>query len=152
MFKLNENYEIDRRILKCGYVRYSPAETSPINTLKSQIYIRIPKEDSVFSVFNSYYDQDFEVIKKADIPKYGSGNNIRLMNLGPFALFSNFELTTSSGKHLDDISHANLVSLKYKQKTSSKDSDDLSIGFDRSRNRRRDELAQNKNLKCKHHV
>ena len=26
MFKLSENYEIDRRILKCDYIRYSPAE------------------------------------------------------------------------------------------------------------------------------
>ena len=23
MFKLNENYEVDRRILKCDYIRYS---------------------------------------------------------------------------------------------------------------------------------
>ena len=27
MFKLNENYEVDRKILKCDYIRYSPAET-----------------------------------------------------------------------------------------------------------------------------
>ena len=37
MFKLNENYEVDRRILKCDYIRYSPTEVSAINTLNSQI-------------------------------------------------------------------------------------------------------------------
>ena len=47
MFKLNENYEVDRRILKCDYIRYSPAETSTINTPNSQIYIKIPGEDSL---------------------------------------------------------------------------------------------------------
>ena len=47
MFKLNENYEVDRRILKCDHIRYSPAETSTINTPNSQIYINIPREDSV---------------------------------------------------------------------------------------------------------
>ena len=51
MFKLNENYEVDRRVRKSGYIRYSLAETSTINTLHSQTYINIPKEDSVFSFF-----------------------------------------------------------------------------------------------------
>ena len=53
MFKLSENYEIDRRILKCDYTRYSPAEISTINTANSQIYINIPREDSVISLLNS---------------------------------------------------------------------------------------------------
>ena len=152
MFKLNENYEADRRILECDYIRYSPAETSTINTPISQIYINIPREDSVISFLKSYLDINFEVVKRADNSRYGNGNDIRLVNLGPIALFSNFKLTTSSGKHLEEISHAQLVSLMYKLITSSKDSNDLSIGFDQSRNRRRDELALNKNIKGKYHV
>ena len=152
MFKLNENYEVDRRILKCDYIRYSPAETSTINTPNSQIYINIPREDSIDSLLNSYLDLNFEVIKRVDNSRYGNGNDIRLVNLGPIALFSNFKLTTSSGKHLEDISHTHLVSLMYKLITSSKDSNDLSIGFDNSRNRRRDELALNKNIKGKFHL
>ena len=152
MFKLNENYEVDRRILKCDYIRYSPAETSTIITPNSQLYINIPREDSVISLLNSYLDLSFEVIKKDDNFRYANGNEIRLVNLGPIALFSNFKLTTSSGEHLEDISHAHLVSLMYKLITSSKDSNDLSIGFDHSRNRRRDELALNKNIKGKYHV
>ena len=66
MFKLNENYEVDRRILKCNYIRYSPAETSTINTPNSQIYINIPREDFVISLLNSYLDLSFEVIKRVD--------------------------------------------------------------------------------------
>ena len=111
MFKLNENYEVDRRILKCDYIRYSPAVTSTISTPNSQIYINIPREDSVISFLNSYLDLNFEVIKKADNSRYANGNDIRLVNLGPIALFSNFKLRTSSGKHLQDINHAHLVSL-----------------------------------------
>ena len=130
MFKLKENYEVDRRILKCDYIRYSPAETSTINTPNSQIYINMPREDSVISLLNSYLDLNFEVIKKDDNSGYANSNDIRLVNLGPIALFSNFKLTTSSGRHLEDISHAHLISLMYKLITSSKDSDDLSIGFD----------------------
>ena len=152
MFKLNENYEVDRKILKCDYIRYSPAETSTINSPNSQIYINISREDSVISLLNSYLDLSFEVIKKDDNSRYANGNDIRLVNLGPIALFSNFKLATSSGKHLEDISHAHIVSLMYKLITSSKDNNDLSIGFDHSRNRRRDELALNKNIKGKYHV
>ena len=100
MFKLNENYEVDRTILKYDYIRFSPAETLTKNTPKSQIYINIPRKDSVISLMNSYLDLNFEVIKKADISRFGTGNDIRLINLGPTSLFSNFKLTTSSGNTL----------------------------------------------------
>ena len=120
MFKLNENYEVDRRILKRDYIRYSPAETSRIFTPNSQIFINIPREDSVISLLQSYFDLNFEVIKKADNSRYGNGNVIKLVNLAPIALFSNFKLTKISGKHIEDISHAHLVSLLYKLITSNK--------------------------------
>ena len=152
MFKLNENYEVDRRILKCDCIRYASVETSTINTPNSQIYINIPREDSVISLVNSYLDLNFGVIKKADDSRYGNGNDIKLVNLDPIALFSKTKLTTSSGKHLEDISHAHLVSLMYKLITSIKNSDDLSIGFDRSSARRRAEMTKNKSVKEEHHL
>ena len=152
MFKLNETYEVDQKILKCDYIRYAPAEISTINTPNSQTYINIPREDSVISLLNSYLDLNFEVIKKTDDSRYGNGNDIRLVNLAPIALFSNFILTTSSGKHLEDFSHAHLVSLMYKLLTSSKNSDDLSIGFDRSSARRRVEITNDKNVNGKFHL
>ena len=71
-FKLNENYEVDRRNLKCDYIRYSPAETSTINTPNSQIYINTPREDSLISLLNSYLDLSFEVIKKDDNSRYAN--------------------------------------------------------------------------------
>ena len=152
MFKLNENYDVDRRILKCDYIRYAPAQTSTINTPKSQIYVNIPRKDSVVSLLNDYLDLDFEVIKKTDDSRHVNGNDIRLVILGPFALFSTFKLLTSSGKHLEDISHAHLVSLMYKLVTSSKNSDDLTIGFDGNRARRQDEMTDNNRVKGKYHL
>ena len=152
MFKLSENYEIDRRILKCDYIRYSPAEISTINTANSQIYINIAREDSVISLLNSYVELNFDVLHARNDNRYEDDNDIRLVNLGPIALFSNYKLTTSSGKHLEEISHAHIVSLMYKLLTSSKDSDDLSIGFDRNRDRRQRELTNNKNNKGKYHI
>ena len=152
MFKPNKSYEVDRRFLKCDYNRYSPPETSTKNTPKSQIYINIPIENSVPSLWNIYLGLNFEVIKKAGISRYENGNDIRLNYVGPIALFNNFEFTTSSGKQLEDMSHAYIVPLMYKPITSNKDSDDLSKRFDRSRNRRKDELTQNKNIKGNYHL
>ena len=44
MIKLNENYEVevDQRILKSGYIKHWPADTSTKNTPNSQIYIKKP--------------------------------------------------------------------------------------------------------------
>ena len=81
--------------------------------------------------------------------RYANGNDIRLVNLGPIALFSNYKLTTSSGKHLEDIIHAHIISLMYKLLTSSRGSNDLSLGCDHDRDRRRLELTNNKNIKGK---
>ena len=152
MFKLSEKYSIIRDILKCDYIRYSPSETSTINTPNSQVYINIPREDSVISLLNSYLGLNFDVLHAATNNRYVDGNDIRLVNLGPIALFSNYKLTTSSGKHLENIDHAHIVSLMYKLITSSKGSEDLSIGFDRDRNRRQRELSNKKTQKGKYHV
>ena len=84
--------------------------------------------------------------------RYVDGDDKRLVNLGPIALISNYKLTTSSGKHIENIDHAHIVSLMYKLITSSRGSDDLSIGFDRDRGRRQRELTNNKSRKGKYHV
>ena len=152
MFKLSERYQIDRRIQKCDYIRYSPSEISTINTANSQIYINIPREDSVISLLNSYLDLNFDVLQAESDNRYVDASVIRLVNLGPIALFSNFKLITSSGKHLKEISHAHIVSLMYKLLTSNKDSDDLSNGIDRNRGRRKSEISNNKSIKGKYHI
>ena len=152
MFKLSENYEIDRRILKCDYIRYSPAEISTINTPNSQTYINIPREDSLLSLLNSYLELNFDVLKAATIDRYANTDDIRLTNLGAIALFSVYKVVTASSKHLEEVTHAHFVSLIYKIVTSSRDGDDLSFGFDRNRGRRKNELSNNKNIKGKYHT
>ena len=54
MFKLSVKNEIDRRILKCDCIRYSPSEISTINAPDSQIYFNIAREDSVNFFLKSY--------------------------------------------------------------------------------------------------
>ena len=143
MFKINERYEVDRKVLKCDYIRYSPSEISTINTANSQIYVNIPREHSLISLLKSYIDLIFDVLNAATKTRYADADDLWLINLAAIALFSNFKLTTSSGKHLENIDHAHIVWLLYKLLRSSKGSDNLSIGFDRDRNRRKRELTNN---------
>ena len=147
MFKLSEKNEINRNISKCDYIQYSPSEISTINTRNWQAYINIARESRVISLLNSYLELNFDVLHAVTNNRYVDGNGIRLVNLGPIALFSNYKLTTSSGKHSKNISHAHIMSLMYKLITSAKDTEDLSIGFDRSRDKRQSELTDNKSQK-----
>ena len=95
MFKLNKKFEINRDILKCDYIRYSPSEISTRNTANSQFYINIPREDSIVSLLNCYLDLNFDVLQAATNSRYVDGNDIRLVNLCRIALFSIYNITTS---------------------------------------------------------
>ena len=151
MFKLSENYEVDRKILKCDYIRYSPADISTINTPNSQVYINIPREDSVIFL-KSYLELNFDVLHAATNNRYTDADDIRLVILGVMAFISIYKLVTHSSKHLEEVTNAHIACLMYKVITSCKDSDDLSIGFDRDRGRRKKELTNNKNIKGKYHA
>ena len=80
MFKLSEKYEVDQKILKIDYIRYSPSEISTINTPNSQIYINIPREDSLISLLNSYNQINFDVLKAATSNRYVDTDDLRLIN------------------------------------------------------------------------
>ena len=89
MLKLSEKYKIDRRILKCDYIRYSPSAINTINTPNSQIFINIPREDSVISLLNNYLELNFDVLRADNGNRSADSADIKLVNLGLIALFSN---------------------------------------------------------------
>ena len=84
MFKLYEKYEVNGNILKCDYNKYSPSEFSTMDT-NSQIYINVPREDSVCFFVKSYLDLIFDVLHAASNDRYTDNKNIRIVNLSPFA-------------------------------------------------------------------
>ena len=97
------------------YIRYSPSEVSAISTSDSQIYINIPRKCSVISLLNNHLEIKFDVLQAA------SGNRhadvLRLVNLAPIVLFSNYKITNISGNHLENIDHVHIVSLMYNLST-----------------------------------
>ena len=136
MFKLNEVYEVDQRILKCDYIRYSSSEISTINTPNSQIYINIPRGESVKTLFGSLLRLNFDGLHAATNNRYVDGDDISLVNEGPTALFSNYKLQSGSGKHIEEINNAHIVCLMSKLITSARNTVDLFNGFDRDRGRK----------------
>ena len=75
--------------------------------------------------------------------RYANGDHIRLLKLGPIALFNKYRLTSSSGKEIEEIENAHVLCLMYKLISSSRDSDDLSVGFHTSIEARERELTIN---------
>ena len=111
MFELFEKYQNDRKNLKCDYIRYSLSAISTINTPNTRIYVNIPRKDSFISLLKSYLELNFDVLHAATGNKYLHANDLRLINSAAISLFSNYKLTTSIGKHLEEINHIHIVSL-----------------------------------------
>ena len=108
-------------------------------------YLSKYQEKKCFFIVKSYIELYFDALHAVTDNRYVDGNDIRLVILGVTALFSKYKLATLSGKNIENIDHAHIVSLMYKLSTSSRGSDDFSIGFDRDRGRRQRELTNNKN-------
>ena len=153
MFKLSQEHVVDRPIFKCDYIRYTPAFLNIANGDNNQIFFDVPREDSAKLVEYSYLEADFNVTHKAGAhSRLIGGDHIRLINLGPISLFNKYRLASSSGKVIEQIDKAHVIFLLYKLISSSRDSDDISIGFHRSIEARERELTNNKTTKGNYHV
>ena len=83
-----------------------------------------------------------------NLARYADDDDIRLVNLIPFALFIKYRLTGSSGKEIGGIDNAHVICSMYKLISSSRDSDGLSIGFERSIEAQEKEMTNNKTTKA----
>ena len=127
MFNLSQKHPVDRPIIKCDYIRYTPPSLNLVNDEKNQIFIDIPRQDSAISLKDSYLDLDFSVTHRAGAhDRYFDNDHIRLVNLGPIALFNKYTLARSSGKEIEEIDNAHVIFLMHKLISSSRDGDNLS--------------------------
>ena len=95
---------------------------------------------------------DFNVNHRAGAhARFADNDHIRLVNLGPIALFIIYRLSISSGKELE-FDNAHVICLMYKLMSNSRDSDDSAIGFQRNIDVRERELTNNKTTKSNYHV
>ena len=146
MFSLKSKYTIEKPIQKIDFIKYSPSTLATVNNANSNISISLPREDAYICLQNSYISLEFEVLKN-DNTRYTNGDEKSLVNFGPVALFSEAKLTTSSGKHLENVDNLHPISLMYKLLTSTQQTSQLMYGFEESTTIRRQELTNNKNEK-----
>ena len=100
MFKSPQKHAPDRPILKSDYIRYTPPSLNLVNGGNDQIFIDIPR-DSAISLKDSYLELVFNVTHRAGAhARYVDGDHIRLVHLGPIALFNKYRLASSSGKEM----------------------------------------------------
>ena len=84
---------------------------------RNQIIIDIPGEDSAISLRDSYLELDFTVTHRTRAhARCADGDQIRLVNSGPIALFNKYRLTGSSGKEIEEIDKAHVICLLRKNK------------------------------------
>ena len=89
MFNLSQKHAVDRPILKCDYIRYTPPSSKLVNGEKNQMFVDIPREDSALSLRDSYLELDFNVTHRVGAhARYVDNDHIRLLNLGAMALFN----------------------------------------------------------------
>ena len=115
MVNLSQNYAVDRPILKCDFIRYTQLSLTFVNGENNRTFIGITREDSAISFKKSYIELDFNVTYRAGAhAQYTDGDHIKLVNLGPNALFNKNRLTNSSRKEIEEIDNAHVLCLFYK--------------------------------------
>ena len=101
---------------------------------------------------DSYLDLNVDVVHASNKNRHANQNDSKVVNSGPTALFSAFNIRTGSGNKLEQFNNADIACLLYIIISSTKSADDLSIGFDRGPGRRHQELTKNKTVKLKDHA
>ena len=133
MFNLSQKHAVDRPILKCDFNKYTPHSINLVKGENNQVLFDVPREDSAVLLEDSYLKSDYNVTPRAGAHnRYVDNDHSRLVNLGPINVFNKYRLTSSSGKEIEEKDIAHVFCLMYKVISSSRDSDDLSIGFHRS--------------------
>ena len=144
---------MDKPIHEIYFIKYSPNILTTVNNNKCNISISLPIEDAYICLQNPYISLEFEVLKN-DITRYADGDQISIMNFGTVALFSEAKMTTSSGKHLEQVDNLHIISIMHKVLTSAQYTSELLYGFEQSEATRRLELTTNKtekkNILCEH--
>ena len=109
MFSLKSKYTLMKPIHKIDFIMYSPSSLATIKN-NSNISISLPREDAYICLQHSFISVDFEVLEN-DNTRYANGDEVSLVNFGPFALLSEAKLTTSSGKHLEKVDNLHPICL-----------------------------------------
>ena len=153
IFNISQKHVVGRAILKCDFITYTPPSLNLVNGETNQIFIDLPREGRAISLKGSHLELDINVTPRGGVHnQFVDSDQITLVNPGPLALFNKYRLRSSSGKIIEEIDNGHVFCLMHKLISSSRDRDDLSIGFHRSNGVRERVLTNNKTAKGNSHV
>ena len=125
---MKSNYVPVQHISKSYFINYNPLSIATKNAPNSQIQISIPRERFCISLQHSYIVAFFEVFKNDDTIN-ADNDEIRFVNLGQVALFSESKLLTFSGKHLENVNDLHTLTYMNKLPTTSVNRTEIMYGF-----------------------
>ena len=100
MFNLSQKPVVNRPVLKCDYIRFTPASLNLVNGENNQFVFDIPRKDSAISLKDSYFELDFNITHRSGAHnRHVDNDHLRIVNSRPVALFNKYRLTSSSGKN-----------------------------------------------------
>ena len=104
------------------------------------VFIHKIRTDSVISLKDKVLTKELDVLFRAK-GQDGIGQDINLRSLGPIAVCSQFSLSTIGGQQLNTKNFAHPFCYMYILKSSSRGSEDFSIGFQHNAAGRRREFC-----------
>ena len=132
MFKLPDNYIVDRSILRCVYICYTPWTKLSANKKNVQLYYDLKRKDSVMFVEEYYVERESDKKRGVASEAFEDGKNLRFVNLCPIVLLSEYKLSTSTGNE-KTILILHLVCFLYISLSSSGVYENLYAGFFRAK-------------------
>ena len=133
-FNLDTTYGYNNDIHKSKIIKYKPNNLATMNTINTNINIKLNREENHLNLRDSYLEIEFVVSDDAG-GVFDNDANIRLVNYGMMALFSSVKLETSGGRTIEKIDHCLLM---YKLITST--DDEYESGFVRNQGNRDSQL------------
>ena len=107
-------------------------------------FIDLARKDSFISLKDGYIEFHFALTHNAaPHDDCVTADDLRLVSSASFSLFSENQLNSSIGRHLEPIEYAHAVCLIYKIIPSSRDTNNLWIRFDGSKERCEEEMTNN---------
>ena len=130
-------YGYNNDIHKSKIIKYKPNNLATMNTINTNLNIKLNREENYLNLHDSYLEIEFVVSDDAgDV--FANDANIRLVNYVMMALFSSIKLETSGGRTIEYIDHCHPNLLMYKLLTSTVD--EYESGFVRNQGNRDSQL------------
>ena len=113
-FELGNKITVELSISECDCIRYTPHSLKSVQEGFYKKCNNMPREDSAVSSKDNILEIEFKRKHKSCIALYADVDRKNLVILGKNAFFGKHNLTSSTGKEMEQFENAHMESLMYK--------------------------------------